>query len=138
MMPFSRSHNQRQVNYHIYDQQLPTLTSVKDLGVIVDSKLDFVSHVNKIVSQAFKILGYIFRAGKDFNNINTLIRLYNAHVRPILEYCSVIWSPCTNQLISSLERTQYKLCKYILHRGPYLGNIEAIYENYKINKLLLI
>ena len=134
-MSFSRSQYQRQMNYQINDQQLPTVTSVNDLGVTINSKLDFGSHVNKIVSQAFKVLGYIFRSGKDFNNINTLIRLFNALVRPILEYCSVIWSPWTNQLVSSLERTQQKLCKFILHRNSYLGNIDAVYKIYNIKKL---
>lgn len=134
VMLFTRSHTQRRVNYNIGGQLLPIPTSIKDLGVLIDTKLNFNCHVDKIVSQAFKVLGYIIRAGNDFNNAYTLVHLFNALVRPILEYCSVIWSPYTTQSVNKLERLQRKLCKFIAYRMR-INNTSDIYNRLHISTL---
>ena len=80
----------------------------KHQGVTFDNRLDFSVHIDKSVSH--KTLEYILRAGKDFNNPNTVVTLFNVVVRPKLEYGSVVWSPYTFQQISKLERVQGTLC----------------------------
>ena len=49
------------------------------------------------VSKALKTLGFIKRASKDFKDDKSLVILYNAIVRPSLEYGSVIWN--NNQIV---------------------------------------
>ncbi|XP_044591507.1 uncharacterized protein LOC123273733 [Cotesia glomerata] len=115
-MIFTRSHGYRTHNYNINGQQLPNSSSIKDLRIIFDTKLTFSAHIDKIVSQAYKVLGYILRSGKDFKNNHTLVHLFNSLVRPILEYGSIVWSPATNIMISKIEKIQRKLCKYIVYR----------------------
>lgn len=134
IMHFSRSHTQRPTNYNLGGQLLPKPTIIKDLGVLIDTKLDFNSHIDKIVSQATKVLGYIIRAGKDFKNAFTLVRLFNALVRPILEYCSVIWSPYTIQAINKIEKLQRKLCKFIAYRTR-TNFTDEFYDRFHISTL---
>ena len=78
IMQFTRSHVQPQVNYYLGGQLLPRPSLVKYLGVTFDNRLDFSFHIDKAVSQAYRTLGYILRAGKDFHNTNTVVRLFNA------------------------------------------------------------
>ncbi|CAD6227956.1 GSCOCG00012025001-RA-CDS, partial [Cotesia congregata] len=86
---------------------------LQHLSIIVDSKLNFVKHVDKITSQVYKILGFIIRSGKEFKDPNTLIHLFKTLVHPILEYCSIISSPHTQGLVDEVEKIQRKFCKFV-------------------------
>ena len=61
---------------------------IRDLGVIMDSTLSFVNHIDTIASKALGMLGYIKRNTSDFKSINAIGLLYCNLVRPLLEYCS--------------------------------------------------
>ena len=80
-------------DYCLDNTNLKRETTVKDLGILLDSKLTFKDHVSYIVSKASSQLGFIFRFAKQFKDIYCLKSLYCALVRPILEYSAVVWSP---------------------------------------------
>lgn len=71
--------------YLIDNEAVERCIQFKDLGVIFDSTLTFVSYINFIVSNAFKNLGFIFRHSKMFKNLSTLSILFDSFVRPKLE-----------------------------------------------------
>lgn len=52
---------------------------------------------------------------KNFKNNATKLILYNALVRSILEYCSVVWSPCYFTHINRIERVQKKFVAHLTH-----------------------
>ena len=56
----------------------------KDLGVYVDDKLKFDFHIHTAVTRANRMLGLIKRSYTFLNN-ESLLCLYKAMVRPILE-----------------------------------------------------
>ncbi len=64
------------------------VTEIKDLGVIMDSKLTFKNHINKISSNEKKALGFIMENSKIFTKTKTLRMLYFALVRSQLEFAS--------------------------------------------------
>ena len=86
----------------------------KDLGVVFDSRLTFVQHIEEVASSAYKSLGFILRQAKHFTNFNTLTTLYKTFVRSRLEYACVVWSPFYDVHISSFEKVQRRLAKYLL------------------------
>lgn len=114
------------------------VTSIKDLGVLFNSKLDFSDHIEVITKKSFRALGFIYRSSKDFTNMSTISRLVSAFVRPVLEYCSVIWSPHVEIHINKLERVQRKCCKFVIYwnpeRRPNL-KIEDVYKQLNFNTL---
>ena len=77
----------------------------KDLGILIDSKLNFQEHVNKKVKQANSILGIIKRSFKTLNK-DSFIPLYKALVRPILEYGQPAWFPLYEREADALEAVQ--------------------------------
>ena len=77
----------------------------KDLGILIDSKLNFQEHVNKKVKQANSILGIIKRSFKTLNK-DSFIPLYKASVRPILEYGQPAWFPLYEREADALEAVQ--------------------------------
>ena len=57
------------------------------------------------VKKANQMAGHIYRT-VTHKSIQTVVSLYNALVRPHLEYCSLVWSPYLKKDILSIERVQ--------------------------------
>ena len=116
VMRFSRGKNPATYPYAISDNILSTVSSARDLGVIVDSALSFDEHTRVISARANKILGFIRRSCSGFKNPKTFLHLYNALVLPHLEYASVIWSPKTAKNRDVLERVQHRFLRYLAYK----------------------
>ena len=70
------------------------------------------THCYKAASKAQKIISLIKLAFK-FLDAHTLIVLYKALVRPILEYCSEVWSPYLIKDIKTLKRVQRRFTRFL-------------------------
>ncbi|CAH2097232.1 unnamed protein product [Euphydryas editha] len=95
--------------YTLQKAHLKEVNEIRDLGVIVDSRLSFISHVDSIVKKASRLSGFISRQTKIFKDPKILIPIYNCLVRSILEYNSPIWSPGYAVHIKRIERVQKRL-----------------------------
>lgn len=73
------------ISYFLNDAKIEQVDYIKDLGVLIDSKLMFTKHGDEITLQALKILGLITRTGKDFCSPQSTVNLYFALVLSILE-----------------------------------------------------
>jgi Reverse transcriptase (RNA-dependent DNA polymerase) len=58
-MTFSRSLTPIRTSYVLSGYTLSQVDSISDLGVTLDSKLNFISHIDSLISKASKMLGYI-------------------------------------------------------------------------------
>ena len=95
-------------NYKINQDIVPRFSQVRDLGVILESKLSLSSHYQTIVTEALKLLGFVLRVSADFKDPFSLKTLCYSLVRPILEFASVVW--CSHQItyIEKIEKNQKK------------------------------
>jgi len=89
---------------------LPVVPHTRDLGVIVSRDLSPATHVAEVISKAHRRAKLILRT---FTSRNTklLVRAFVTYVRPILEYNTVIWSPCTARDIDAIESVQRRFTK---------------------------
>ena len=78
---------------------------VKDLGIFIDNKLDWNTHIFKTCNKARRITGWILNTFVSRDKL-TMTTLFNSLVRPILEYNCEIWSPFKLQDISQIEQIQ--------------------------------
>ena len=98
-------------NYMLCGQCLPFVDSCVDLGINEDSKLSFVQHISNVVSKAKARCSLILKCFLT-NDVNTFVKAYTVHVRPLLEYNCAIWSPCFIKDINLIESVQrYFTCK---------------------------
>lgn len=120
-MTFTRKHPNfiQTYNYNINNRPLNRVNSYKDLGIILDSKLNFHLHSNNITSRAYKMLGFISRSLNKFKQLRTYHTLYNTYVRSIIEYGSPIWNPNYNNAITQLERIQKRYTRFIYRKFHY-------------------
>lgn len=65
---------------------------VRDLGILFTSNLKWGQHISHIISQANRKLSLIFKAFINRDR-SFLIKMFTVYVRPLLEYCTVVFSP---------------------------------------------
>lgn len=118
VVSFSLKHanNIVKYDYTINEVPVPRSTSFRDLGVVFDEKLSFVTHIQDLTNRCFRSLGFILRNSKDFIDISLCILLYKTFVRSKLEYASIAWSPYYAVHIDALERIQRRFLKYLAFR----------------------
>lgn len=54
-------------------------------GIDMDGKLSFTSHIDKVASLSYKVVGFITRNSGDFRNTSSFILLFNSFAGPLLE-----------------------------------------------------
>lgn len=108
-------------NYNINGTTLNRVQTIRDLGVIFDSKLTFEQHINIITTKAYRMLGFISRSLNKFSQLHTYKTLYFTYVRSILEYCSPVWSPYYGTQIKSVEKVQRRFTRGIYRKFHYPG-----------------
>ncbi|KAK4824902.1 hypothetical protein QYF61_021417 [Mycteria americana] len=92
--------------YKLADERIESSPAEKDLGVLMDEKLDMASN------KANRTLGCIKRSVASRSR-DVILPLYSALVRPHLEYCIQLWSPQHKTDMELLERVQRRAMKMI-------------------------
>ena len=84
----------------------------KDLGVIIDDKLNFKPHIQAMVKKANRNLGIIKRTFSYLDK-TILLNLYKSIVRPNLEYASTVWSVIYKKDSISIENVQRRATRLV-------------------------
>ena len=84
----------RHASYNLGDSTLEKIINHTYLGVELNNKLSWASHIQKATSKANCILSLLRR---NLYSCSSKVkeRAYKTLVRPRLEYCSAIWDPPT-------------------------------------------
>ena len=85
----------------------------KDLGVYVDSQLNFNTHISTQIKKARSAAGVINRHIIN-KTPNIMVPLFKAMVRPILEYANCVWAPYLKKDVNALESIQRHFTKKIV------------------------
>ena len=93
VLTIAKKKNKLVTDYTYGDYIFKRVTEQRDLGVIIDEKLNFVKHIEMITAKATAALGFVKRCCSDITDTQTLKSLYYALVQSHLEYCSVVWLP---------------------------------------------
>lgn len=106
------SHINQNPGYTIGGQILGQSNETRDLGIIIDNKLNFNSHVSAVAHKAHVRASLILRTFVS-RDIDILTKAFTTYVRPILEYCTPVWSPHTACNINKIESCQRWFTKRI-------------------------
>jgi len=70
------------MSYSLQNMSPDRMYSVNDLGVLLDPKVKFDSHITSTVIKAMSVLGFIKRWSKEFDDPYTTKLLFTSLVRP--------------------------------------------------------
>jgi len=124
-------------NMHLGSYVLPSVTEINDLGVLIDNKLSFTSHINRVVAQA-SVRANLIKKCFVSRDVSTLIHAYKVYVRPLLEYATCVWSPSYSNAIQQLECVQRKFTKGLpgFRHLPYSNRLlKSKLESLEIRRL---
>lgn len=116
-------------DYQITHVSLQRKVEARDLGVILDSKLTFARHIDTVVAKSRRMLGLFIRGMQQPRNlrggaldVRALRTAYFAHVRSLLEYCSVVWAGAAVTHMKRLDRVQHKFLIWLASRSDHPTN----------------
>ncbi|XP_073946571.1 uncharacterized protein [Choristoneura fumiferana] len=110
---FSRSSTPIHNEYMLGSVGIERVFSVKDLGVVFDTRLTFHEHIRTLATDCFRRLGFVIRNVKGFRDVNTIKLVYTALVRSKLESSSIVWSPYESTYALLLEKVQKAFLRFL-------------------------
>lgn len=115
---FSRHRADPVCDYFIGDSPIPNKDSFRDLGILVDSSLKFHLHINEVCRKANGVANSILR-GTICRSPEFMLQVFITHIRPIIDFGSVVWNTGYVGDLRMLESVQRRWTKKIIGYADY-------------------
>ena len=105
----------------------------KALGVILDDKLSFKSHIQSVCQKLSRSVSLFYNL-KNYAPLSVLLTIYYAHVHPHLSYCLALFGSTYPTHLQSLFIIQKKIIRLVT-KQPALSHTNDLFKQTKILKL---
>jgi hypothetical protein len=122
VLPICRGRNPIAADYFLGTHALKRVSEQRDLGILIDHKLNFIKHTEAVTSKALATLGFVKRFCFEIKDPATLKAVYCSLVQSILEYCSIVWMPSCATHINKIESIARQFTMFALGEFPNAGN----------------
>uniref|UniRef100_A0A3B1IE94 Reverse transcriptase domain-containing protein n=1 Tax=Astyanax mexicanus TaxID=7994 RepID=A0A3B1IE94_ASTMX len=105
---FTKMRNVPNVQLQMYGQTLTQVSEVKYLGVWMDGKLTFQSHINRLVSRCKHSINVMrCLAGLDWGaSRKALMQIYFSLIRAAIDYGSVVYGSASKTVLQKVDKVQ--------------------------------
>ena len=117
-------------SYTIHDHVLEVVSSTKYLGVHIDSKLNFNTHVDTITKKANGTRAF-FSRNLHHSSQKVKEAVYSTFIRPIVEYAATSWDPHTQRNINKLEQVQRSAARFVMGDFERSSSVTAMLDHLK-------
>ncbi len=113
--------------YYLGEDSLDYADSEKDLGIDINSKLNFNDQCERLYSKAMQQFGLTKRTCHFIRDIRRRRALYLSLIRSQFEHCSPVWRPIHKTMLDKLESLQKRCIKWILSEECYSYGCSEVY-----------
>ena len=114
-----------QPNIEINQVKINQVGNATVLGVEIDDRLSWHSHIDKVAKKVTSGIGAI-RKFRDLVDRETLISVYNALINPHFDYCSEVWNTIGVGLSNRLQKLQNRAARVIMNFSNDIPGPEAL------------
>ena len=108
---------------YIDNIKLEEAAGEKLLGVVIDSNLSWNLHIDYLIKKLNSRICLLKRA-KVYLTFACRKMLYNALIKPILEYCCTVWGNCTVGNLQRVLRLQKRCARLILDADTHENSVK--------------
>ena len=106
--------NPETMNFAVGNVTINPSQSVKLLGIEIDSKLNFDTHVHEICQKAARQINALKRLSK-FLNLDSRMAIFRSFITSNFGYCSLVWHACSAKNTQKLEKLQLRALRFVYH-----------------------
>lgn len=119
--------------YTMRGQPLVTIEHHPYLGVELDNKMTFNTHIDRQTNKARQLLGFLRR---NLHHCPPKLKesAYVSLVRPGLEYCAAVWDPFHVTKIKKIEAVQHQAARFVLNKPWKRSAEDSVSEMLKLLK----
>ena len=129
----------------INQAELEQVSSHKVLGIVMDHKLSFHEHVDKLCGKLSKRIG-LLRKIRTYLPLEERKLYYNAWIKPVMMYGSLIWSTCSKEDLLRVFKLQKRAARVVLGVNMKTRTVVnfkklnwmPLFDEIKISKCVLI
>ena len=130
LMFLSRQNSFVDTHLMFEDNKIQAMQSINILGVEVDNKLNFRTHIDNICKQAGKQINALKRI-KCYMDRECKMILYNSFVSSNFNYCPIVWMFTGKLNIDNLEKSNKRAIRFVTNDN------ESTYESLCLREGLL-
>lgn len=104
-------------NIRMDSRSLEYSASIDILGVHFDSRLTFTDHVKDLSRRAALKFACVRRLSRYLDDEGCTL-IYNAQIRSIVEYASLVWSSCPPSHLQLLDKVQERMLRLVNSKRP--------------------
>lgn len=131
--PKNRCSEYEKISVFYDNAEIVKLSSVKYLGIVFDSNLNFESHMNMLTKKLSRSVGILTKL-KRLLPPKSLLQLYYAIVHPHLLYGLIVWGGSFKSYIDKLNILQNKAVK-IIAGGRWMEHVTPFYKQLNLLKI---
>ena len=105
------------------NKNLQKCENEKLLGIHIDSNMTWSKQVEELRKKLLKRIA-AFNRIKDFLHFKYRILLFNASIKPLLEYCVTVWGNCSTSQLDILFKLQKRCARMILNKDFKTRSLE--------------
>lgn len=102
--------------YYFQNCEINRVHTVTDLGIIFDSRFTFSAHITHLITQCYKLLGFLMRNTRTVHDVDLMVILYTALIRSKLEFGATLWYPERANERHKIEQIQARFVRLLFYR----------------------
>ena len=134
ILPFGKPLSKIEVNtFNGLAGDMQIVDKFRYLGVSIDKRLNFNSHVTSVQKQLAKINGLLFKARYCFSR-KVLLRFYEAYAKPIISYGLLIYGCTRESVLKQIHLMQKRIMRTIFFKKRE-ESVSELFFKHKISTI---